>query len=207
MGYRDLPTALGHRRAALDNERATLDQMMTGYDELRARRAEVERELCEVDAALSARRLPLLQNVQVASPCAASWDDMIGDERQRFCAACQKNVYNLSAMSEDEAEALIYETEGKLCARFYRRKDGTILTSDCPVGARRQRRRRLLIASGALAASLAGGVGVAALATPMMGEVGVVEPAVMGSIAVALDPSPPPAQVVRSSREAPANRR
>jgi hypothetical protein len=32
------------------------------------------------------------------------------------------------------SEALILEKEGKLCVRFFRRKDGTVLTDDCPVG-------------------------------------------------------------------------
>ncbi|OLE51144.1 MAG: hypothetical protein AUG51_24195 [Acidobacteria bacterium 13_1_20CM_3_53_8] len=64
------------------------------------------------------------------------WDQMIGDERARFCAKCQLNVYNLSGMSRREAEALISRTEGRLCVRFYRRGDGTILTENCPVGLR-----------------------------------------------------------------------
>jgi len=59
---------------------------------------------------------------------------MSGDERARFCAQCQKHVYNLSELTAQQAVALIQSKEGKLCARFYRRADGTILTADCPVG-------------------------------------------------------------------------
>src|SRR5262245_64031508 len=59
---------------------------------------------------------------------------MVGDERVRFCSLCNKNVYNLSAMSREVAMKLIEEREGQLCAMLYRRIDGTILTSDCPVG-------------------------------------------------------------------------
>jgi hypothetical protein len=62
---------------------------------------------------------------------------MIGDERARFCGQCEMNVYNLSAMSTLEAESLIARTEGRLCVRYYRRKDGSIITQDCPVGLRR----------------------------------------------------------------------
>jgi hypothetical protein len=61
---------------------------------------------------------------------------MAGDERVRFCGLCRKNVYNLSALSREAAERLIEERQGKLCALLYRRADGTVLTSDCPVGAR-----------------------------------------------------------------------
>ena len=88
----------------------------------------------------------LLANVQVASPCSARWGDMAGDHRARFCAQCQKNVYNLSSLTAEEATALIRAKEGNLCARFYQRTDGTVLTADCPVGADQVwiRLRRLL---------------------------------------------------------------
>src|SRR5712691_8246363 len=82
-----------------------------------------------------------LRNVNVASPCPADWDRMIGDERARFCGQCELNVYNLSAMSTLEAESLIARTEGRLCVRYYRRKDGSIITEDCPVGLRRLQQR------------------------------------------------------------------
>jgi len=49
---------------------------------------------------------------------------------------CNKNVYNLSEMTRRQAEALLRETEGQLCARLYRRADGTVLTSNCPAGLR-----------------------------------------------------------------------
>ena len=77
-----------------------------------------------------------LSRVRVAAPCSMDWDQMIGDERARFCAKCQLNVYNFSGMSRREAEALISRAEGRLCVRYYRRGDGTILTENCPVGLR-----------------------------------------------------------------------
>jgi hypothetical protein len=82
-----------------------------------------------------------LSKVRVASPCPADWDSMIGDERVRFCGQCELHVYNLSAMTKAQAENLIVRTEGRLCVRFYRRKDGSILTRDCPVGLARLKRR------------------------------------------------------------------
>ena len=82
-----------------------------------------------------------LSRVRVASPCTADWDSMIGDERVRFCGQCELNVYNLSALTRAQAENLISGTEGRLCVRFHQRKDGSILTQDCPVGLRALRRR------------------------------------------------------------------
>lgn len=105
------------------------------------------------------RTLPTiaLEDIRIASPCNASWDAMTGDDRVRFCGSCQKNVFNLSNMSRDDAEALIEKTEGRVCVRFYRRRDGTVLTQDCPVGLRAVRRRLALIGAG-----LAAGLGLLA---------------------------------------------
>ena len=82
-----------------------------------------------------------LDKVRVAAPCNADWNAMIGDYRTRFCGHCNLHVYNLSSMTKAEAESLIARSEGKLCVRFYRRADGSILTENCPVGLRAIRRR------------------------------------------------------------------
>ena len=75
-----------------------------------------------------------LDDIRVASPCPADWNEMFGDERKRFCSECSRPVYNLSGMTRREAEDLVFNHEGRLCVSFFRRKDGTVLTADCPVG-------------------------------------------------------------------------
>ena len=100
-----------------------------------------------------------LDDIRIASPCKSDWNQMYGDERRRFCADCKLNVYNLSGMTRDEAERLVMNSEGRLCVRFFRRKDGTILTQDCPVGWRAIKRRasRVVVAmSSAVFAFFAG---------------------------------------------------
>jgi len=84
-----------------------------------------------------------LDHLRIASPCSADWDQMFSfeDERVRFCSQCNLNVYNLSGMSRQEAEALVIKTEGRLCVRFYRKSDGSILTQNCPVGLKAIKRR------------------------------------------------------------------
>ncbi len=112
-----------------------------------------------------------LQTLQVASPCHADWDQMEGDDQARFCRTCRKNVYNLSEMTERDAQALVNRLEGRLCVRFYTRADGTLLTQDCPVGLRAVRRklvRKLSYAAALLLASATGllrGMGPAQAAT------------------------------------------
>lgn len=96
---------------------------------------------CSIASGRSRRAamLPVaLDSIRVAAPCPMSWEKMTGDDRIRHCHECKLNVYNLSDMTRAEAERLIASREGRLCVRFYRRSDGTILTRDCPRGLRRQ---------------------------------------------------------------------
>jgi hypothetical protein len=110
------------------------------------------------------RHLDVLPNLRVAAPCTADWNEMTPIDRAtrvRHCGECKENVYNLSSLTRAEAEALIAEHAGKLCVRYYQRKDGTILLKDCTVGAAGVRKRRW-IAAGA-AALLASGAGAVVL--------------------------------------------
>ena len=106
-----------------------------------------------------------IHRITVASPCTVSWKAMKGDDQVRHCGECKMNVFNLSALSLEEVAALVKKAEGRMCVRFYRRADGTLLTDDCPVGLRAVRRKmRLLV--GTLAASLAAAVAGVGLASP-----------------------------------------
>jgi len=64
---------------------------------------------------------------------------MHGNAIVRHCDDCEKKVYNISMLSKPEIDQLVLETEGKFCARYYYRSDGTIITSDCPKGLRQAR--------------------------------------------------------------------
>ena len=100
-----------------------------------------------------------LDCITIASPCNADWDQMFGNDRARFCGQCNLNVYNLSSMTRAEAELLIGRSEGRLCVRYFRRADGSVMTQDCPVGLRAIRRRMSYVAravSSAVLSFLAG---------------------------------------------------
>jgi hypothetical protein len=131
-----------------------------------------------------------LDHVRVAAPCEADWDQMIGSERVRFCGQCSLNVYNLSAMTKADAESLIAGTEGRLCVRFYRRRDGSIITDDCPVGLRAIRRRMsyLARAAGSMVLGLFAGLGVHEVFTSM--RVFVPLQRTMGVLARNVEPPP-----------------
>jgi len=95
-----------------------------------------------------------MQRLRIAAPCEASWEGMAGDERVRHCALCSLNVYNFAEMTADEVRQLLARTEGRVCARLYRRADGTVLTRDCPSGLRALRRRASRVAASLIAALL-----------------------------------------------------
>lgn len=96
----------------------------------------------------------MLSDVRVASPCSVDWGQMVGDDRIRFCGQCNLNVYNFSAMASAEIEYLLANRDGRLCARFYRRADGTMLTEDCPAGLKVKTRRVSTLAGAALSAAM-----------------------------------------------------
>jgi hypothetical protein len=105
-----------------------------------------------------------LSHVRVAAPCRADWERMRGNERVRFCDQCSMNVYNLSNMTKKDAEALILNTEGRLCVRYYSRADGSILTENCPVGLRALKRRVSGFSRAAVSSVLSFFAGMAVLA-------------------------------------------
>jgi hypothetical protein len=144
MSYRNDLDALSARHASLDAE-------------LAAKTKELDNATRTLEEARARARLPVLDNIRVASPCRADWNEMVGDERARACGKCDKTVYNISSLTRAEAETLIIEKHGQLCARYYQRTDGTIILSDCVIGAVASRNRKL-VAAGA-AALLATGVG------------------------------------------------
>jgi hypothetical protein len=86
----------------------------------------------------------MLNNLRVASPCTADWDQMPGNDRVRHCSACNLNVYNLSAMTEREIRQLIDTHEGRLCGRLFQRADGTSLTQNCPAGLQAMRLKSMV---------------------------------------------------------------
>jgi hypothetical protein len=143
MAYRDDVAALEARHAALD-------------DEVTRQTVERDRARALLDDAKARLRLPVLDDVRVASPCKVAWEAMVGDDQVRRCAVCDKDVFNLSGMTRDDAEAVITAANGTLCVRYFKRADGTILTADCPVGKRRVRKRRLVVAGATVMVAAAG---------------------------------------------------
>lgn len=209
--YRDDTDSLEARHAALSEELTSVQARTKELDQLKTSEERLAREVADVAKKLEGRAgrraLPLLDSVQIASPCTASWDEMIGDDRARFCTHCQKDVFNLSALPREEVETFLRARTAEVCVRLYKRADGTVLTSDCPVGVKRKRRRKVLVAAvggGLLAAgALLQMASRARRADAVMGEMKVEPCPVMGGTGVVPEPPPPPMRTVESPPVAP----
>jgi hypothetical protein len=74
-----------------------------------------------------------LDKVSLAKPCSQNWDEMVGDERERFCNQCSLNVYNLSSMTRGEAEEFLQlRNDGSVCLNYTADAKGKVITDDCP---------------------------------------------------------------------------
>lgn len=162
------------------------------------------------------KNLPVinLDQLEIASPCDADWDNMRGDERKRFCDDCSLHVFNFSEMTELEIRQLLRDAgHERVCGQLHRRHDGTVIVQDCPVGLaartwKKARNTSLLLASSLAAVItlvLAGfawfmkpsGCDVPVLDTPPVVEPIALDEVVMGKIAIEEPPPPPKPQITR----------
>lgn len=184
MSERNPIDVLRERTAGLEEELRRLDARRREQHALDGEAARVEDDLAKARTLLERlgkkRALPMLEDIRIASPCPADWNQMVGDHKSRFCGQCEKNVYNLSAMTREEAELLVLSKEGNLCVQLWKRTDGTVITADCPVGLRRKRMK--------LAAVIAVGSGLATSALAVF--------ALFATEAKAPPPPPPPIEPI-----------
>ena len=66
--------------------------------------------------------------------CPMPWTEMRGDERERFCARCSRQVVNLSLLTAAQrAELLARTPPEELCIAYYRRLNGEFVTAERPL--------------------------------------------------------------------------
>jgi hypothetical protein len=73
-----------------------------------------------------------IDQLQIVSPCSTDWNRMTGDEKKRFCAECDKFVYDFAQMTRQQVEAIVSINRGRMCARITRKPDGSLLTLETP---------------------------------------------------------------------------
>lgn len=122
--YRDVREVLLAKRLRLRREVEEAERAAERVDDLR-------KDLSIVEDSLRASTAPLLATVRIATPCRERWEDMVGDDVVRHCGRCERDVYDLSAMRAAEAEAFLARVADP-CVRLRRRRDGRVVTADCP---------------------------------------------------------------------------
>lgn len=96
----------------------------------------------------------LLDRIQIKKPCNSDWDSMLGNDQVRFCEHCALTVHDLSQMTRKRARRLIAKSNGRICVRYTRRPDGSLVTRAMPQKLFRIGRRASRIAAGAFSATL-----------------------------------------------------
>src|SRR3954470_9175692 len=128
-------------------------------------------------------RIPL-DLIEVESPCSKDWNRMRGSDEKRFCDHCNRDVYDLGAMSEADVQNLLCQQAGKLCVRFTRLSSGKVQTLDYSRTGRKGPGWRFLTLIGALAAVIIGYVLGCTRFSPFQ------PPVTMGKMMVPVIPTP-----------------
>lgn len=142
-------------------------------------KAELEERLrnqLEAQPLEQAKLFASITDFKLAAPCGSKWEAMSGSGRIKFCQQCELQVYDFAKTELPEAREVIFQQEGKENFVLYKRKDGTFLTRNCPVGVKSRQVVILLC--------VAGVVLVCGLATIVAGQ-----------------PPPPPPSITEKSPE------
>ena len=151
-------------------------------------------------------RQPHEPAIQIRTPCPKRWEELVGDERRRFCSECSLHVHNSAALTQREAQALVADAPGRVCMRIEYDPQGAPIHREARVA----RVARWVLASGAaLLAACQGGREPAAAPQPAppTSRTGQVV-ATMGKVASTIemgDVVAPPAPVERLGEVAPAS--
>ncbi len=111
---------------------------------------------------MTKRKKGVLERVRVPRPCSASWNEMrsIDKSAARLCEQCEREVHDLSRMTNAEAEDLIGKAKGRVCVRLVRDAGGRMVTKDAesvrtvPTLHYISRRASRIAAAGAFSAAL-----------------------------------------------------
>jgi hypothetical protein len=95
-----------------------------------------------------------LNNLIIPKPCTADWNSMVGNDQVRFCGHCSHQVHNLSALTRNQAERLVAQSNGRLCVRYHQDPAGRPALLPATRKLHRISRRVSRLAASAFTASL-----------------------------------------------------
>jgi len=59
-----------------------------------------------------------IKKISISKPCTERWNAMQGDDLNKFCSTCQKNVRNFEGFSESEVIKILELEQTTVCGRF-----------------------------------------------------------------------------------------
>lgn len=83
----------------------------------------------------------LLDHCAVAAPCSGACATSDGNPRVSLCQRCGLFLYDVENLSPGAAHTLTVRTEGQTSGRLFKRRDGKVMTRNCPVGLEELRAR------------------------------------------------------------------
>ncbi|MFC6267369.1 hypothetical protein [Frigoriflavimonas asaccharolytica] len=54
----------------------------------------------------------------VPKPCHENWENMLPEEKGKFCGFCQKTVYDFTQTSDEKIQQIFEKENGNICGRF-----------------------------------------------------------------------------------------
>lgn len=70
--------------------------------------------------------------IRIHTPCPMKWEELVGDDRRRYCDSCALHVLNGSRLARAEARALITNATERVCMRLEIDARGEPLFADTP---------------------------------------------------------------------------
>ncbi len=54
----------------------------------------------------------------IPKPCHENWENMLPEEKGKFCESCQKTVYDFTQTSDEKIQQIFEKENGNICGRF-----------------------------------------------------------------------------------------
>jgi len=137
---------------------------------------------------------PAPRDLNIVEPCPKSWGELEGAGTRRFCDQCSLHVVDGSALTQEEAKALVTETSERVCMRLVKDENGKIVHAEAapkPRAVDRLLRYGLTAVAGVLAAcgddrkapgDTGSGSGTGSPTDPAPGDTGERPPEIMGEV-------------------------
>lgn len=56
--------------------------------------------------------------ISIPQPCNEGWENMLPEEKGRFCLTCQKSLIDFSILTDSQVISILEKSNGKVCGRF-----------------------------------------------------------------------------------------